>query len=656
MKHLIAILTILCFFNANAQFDDTTFEVTLSDLETNIYEKDTISKALVIKEKGHSYFDNHTNWLETTIEKKIKIFDKSDEDNITVEIPLFKKNNKRKELAFEIKATTHNLVNGKIEKTYLQQSEIFETKINESNSVIKFTLPKVQNGSVITYSYKLQTPFYFKYHGWYFQENIPKINSQYISSIPSIYEYNIKLIGHQNLDTHHSEVERGCYVVGSLNGRKLLRDCSVTTFAMKNIPAFKEDPYMTSKYNFISRIDFELSAYDNGYEIEAVTKKWKDVDIEFKIDESVGKQMKKSLAKNLLPESITTISDKTEKAKAIYRFVQENFNWNKTNQIHSDVSIKRLIKSKVGKTSEINILLYNLLNLEKFESNVVLLSTRDNGFATKLYPVISDFNYAITQLNIDGKSYFLDATNKYLAFGELPYKCLNHYGRKLDFKNGSSWVDIEASNLSSIRQKIKLKIDSEEEALLGNIETTYLGYHSFGKKRRYFSNKNEYLENLENNLEELNPNNHKIQSEGPSDTKFVESYDVEYLDLNIVDNKIYLNPFLIKFFKTNPFKLQQRTYPIDFGYKDSFISSIQIDLGNNYTVEQLPENLQTKLPENGGSLIFSTQMMNNKLVLFLKMSFNKPRYSSDIYPYLKKIMNQLVEIQTKSIIVLQKKS
>ena len=52
--------------------------------------------------------------------------------------------------------------------------------------------------------------------------------------------------------------------------------------------------------------------------------------------------------------------------------------------------------------------MHNLLKASNIDVKPVLLSTRENGFATKIYPVISDFNYLIVNLNIDGIDFKLD--------------------------------------------------------------------------------------------------------------------------------------------------------------------------------------------------------------------------------------------------------
>ena len=114
-----------------------------------------------------------------------------------------------------------------------------------------------------------------------------------------------------------------------------------------------------------------------------------------------------------------------------------------------------------GNAFEINLLLQNLLHSEGFDSYPMLLSTRDNGLATKIYPVISDFNYVIVKLDINDKTYYLDATNPYLAFGEIPFYCLNQYGRVYDIEYASYWEDIIPNEYSTTQIGAKFKLDSD---------------------------------------------------------------------------------------------------------------------------------------------------------------------------------------------------
>lgn len=651
MKHLIAILTICCFLNANAQFNSESFKVTLSDLETNIYEKDSTSNALVIYEEGYSYIDNKTYKLITEVKRKIKIFNKNSNDHINVELPIrISKKNKKESKIKDIKGVTYNYENNLIKKTPLKQRDIFTEKYNEHRSYLKFSLPNVQDGAVITYSYTIESPFIYNYQPWYFQDNIPTLYSKYVASIPGIYEYHIKLVGYKGLDVENSSLEPKC-----IQSYGAYANCVVSTYIMKDMPAIKEEDYITTLNNYISRVEYELKTVNNfDGSIDKVTKTWKDTDKELKI-EDLGKQiLRSSNGKNVIPETIANINEPLEKAKAIYEYIQKNYTWNDEFGLYGDLSVKNLLKKKSGKAPEINILLHNVLEANNIESKAVLISTRANGFATKLYPQMSDFNYLIVEATINDKTYLLDATSKYTAFDQLPFRCLNQYGRKLDFKKGSSWVDIKPKHISAIQQKYKLTLDADEELITGEVTNKYMGYHSISKKKRYFSNATAYKEQLANKLEDLNISDINVTCDGFNDNQFTESFDIEFEDLNIVDDKIYIDPFLIKFFRKNPFQLQERTYPVDFGYKDSFAASIQIDLGDEYTAESYPENINLRLPENGGSLLLTSNILNNKLNIFIKINFKKALYSPYEYASLKAFMDKVVNTQTKSLIILSK--
>ena len=653
MKKILILLLLLSFTRINAQFNSSSFNVVLSDLETNTYPKDSISKSLVIYEEGNSYIHKTTFKLITEIKRKIKIFNKDDSDRTTIKIYLYNTDsNNKKEKIRDIKAITYNLKNNAIVKTYLKRGDIFKETYNKNYKIVKFTMPNVENGSVITYSYTLESPFIFKYKGWQFQDDIPVLYSEYRTSIPGNYEYNIKLVGLKKLAVKDSKLVRDCITVG-LGGSA---DCTESKYVMKDIPAFINEDFMTTKDNYLSRIDYELKVF-NGFDgtVDKITKTWKDTDTELKFDRNIGKQLLKTgLAKGLLPETTIHISNPLERAKSIYRFVQNEYTWNKEYKLFKDTSIKNLIKNKSGKASEINILLHNLLIYNGFKVKPILLSTRKNGFATKLYPVISDFNYLIVEANIDGKLYLLDATDKYLSFGEIPFKCLNHYGRLLDFKNGSQWVDIKVEKYSTIQHQINLGL-TEEGNFIGNINSRYTGYHALPKKRAYYSNPSEYLEDFENKHELIDVIEHTVKSNGKADVKFQETFKIEVNDLNIVEDIIYLDPFIFKFFTENPFQLQQRTYPIDFGYKDSFMYSFEIDLNNLYNIIETPKNITVKLPNNSGEFRFATKVLDNKLTLHFKIDFKKSLYSAQYYNSLKEFMAKVVDTQTKTLIVLKKK-
>ncbi|MEO6347471.1 MAG: DUF3857 domain-containing protein [Aquaticitalea sp.] len=652
MNKLLLLLLLILSTKSFSQndFNSEDLTVTKADLNIKTYKKDSTANALMIYEYGKSYVDKKSYKLVTEVKQKLKILNRKGFDKSNIEIHLYNDGSTKEKIS-NITATTFNIENNSVSRTQLEKSQIYEEKYNDNYTIVKFTFPNIKEGSVISYSYTLETPYMFKYRPWYFQSDIPTLYSQYEASIPGNYEYNIKLVGFLKLETEESVIEKNCLD----GGRGTFANCSNYNYVMKDIPAFNEEEYMTSSNNYLARIEYELKTF-RGFDgiVKNYTKTWKTVDSELKNDKDIGRQLNKSsVAKGLLDGLIVNEKDPLTKAKAIYKYIQDTYVWNGKYDIFKEVSIKNLIDNKSGKVSEINILLHNLLDEYGIEVFPVLLSTRNNGFATKIFPILTDFNYMIVQAKIDGKTYLLDATEKYASFGELPFRCLNQYGRLLDFDTGSYWIDINAAIPSFIHYKVELYLTSEAE-LQGKITKKATGYHALPLKQAYFENKKDYLKSRMDKYPNIDFLEYKVLTEDRTDFEFNEVFEVKQ-DAEITGNNIYLNPFLFKFFTENLFKLQERTYPIDFGYKDSFLYTIKIVLDKSYEVLEYPKDLTLKLPNNSGALLLTSKIEGNTIQLYFKITFNEPIYNPEFYDYIKKFMGTVVDTQNNALMVIQKK-
>ncbi|WP_203258887.1 DUF3857 domain-containing protein [Hyunsoonleella ulvae] len=654
MKYSLLVIIFCISFFTHSQSSDKApaYRVSLSDLKLNIYEKDSTANALVLYEYGKSHVDRNDYDLRTHIKRKIKIFNKEGFDNANVSIYLYRGNNNDYEKVDDIFGATYTLENGDVKTTKLKPEDIYREEYNENFTIVKFTLPNIQEGAVITYSYKLSSPYMQKYHGWEFQDDIPKKYSEYNASIPANWLYHIKLTGGKSLATNDISVEKKCLEMYS----GASADCSIAKYVMKDIPAFIEEDYMTVKDNYLARIDYELETF-KGMDGRVVnyTKTWSDVDKELRTEKDIGKQLKKSInIEEVLPLDLQNETNLLEKAKGIYKYMQTNYTWDESFHIFKDVSIRNILKNKSGNVGSINILLHNLLKESGIAVKPVFLSTRGNGFATKIYPVITDFNYLIVQATIDDKTYLLDATDKFLSFGEIPFRCLNQYGRLVDFKKGSTWIDIKPKDKSSTLYSLKLHFDDTEK-LSGSVNTRTTGYHALSSRKSYFPNPDSYIDRLEDRNEDIIVSNYSIKNSTRTSPQFSETYSIDY-ETEDISETIYLNPFIFTYFKENPFKLQERTYPIDFGYKDSYVYMLNLDLGDVYQVAELPKNTRLALPNKTGNLNYAVNVVGNTINLVFSLSFSKAIYVPDYYPYLKELMNQVVNIQTNSLIVLKKKS
>ncbi len=653
MSKLLLFL-LLSFTNtiwSQENYNTSNITVTPEDLQTSTYNNDSTANAFYIFEKGFSRIQDDGSFnLLTDYSAKIKILNKEGYSHATIKIKLYK-SPKEKEKISKLEAYTYSVKTGTRTSKKLDPTKVF-TEENKDYDLIIFTFPSISPGAVLVYSYQKESPFIFNYEPWYFQSDIPKLHSRYETSIPGNYNYNIKIVGNLKLDDQFSDVSPNCFkpTPSSSPG-----DCVIGEYTMKNIPAFKEESYLTSRNNYISKIEFELTAITN---LDGTTKKytktWKDVDKELQNDKNLGKQLKRtSLVKGLLPENIQKENNSLEKAKAIFEFVKKNYTWNGEYRIFQDMNLKDILNDKTGNISSVNILLHNIYEEQDFKVFPVISSTRANGVPTKLYPVLSEFNYIMLQLQIGDKKYLLDATEKNANFDEVPFRSLNSYARLLDFGKESTWIDIEPHKLSGLVFIDSLKIN-EDGTAKGVSQQIFKGYHALQAR---------------NALEKLT--NEEIFNKISSPSNFTRSSNTSIVNKDAVSealqikhelqnqtqkiNKdIYLNPFSFKFFSKNPFQLANRNYPVDFGYMDSFSYFVHLEIPQTHQFKELPEQKILRLPESGGMLQFFVQQVDESNVsVQFRFSFAKASYSSSYYPVLKEFLERIIEVETQSIILIQ---
>ncbi len=650
------ILTFLLFFCISSllsQEKDRFGKLTVAEKNLSIYEKDPDANAVVLYERGDSYFEviNRKIWLVKTYHSKIKILNKKGFQQGTITIPLYK-NGLSLEKIKKLRAVTHIGAN----QYNVLPSEIFTTDINEYKSEQTFTFPKLQEGSIIEYSYTILSPFVYNFRGWDFQSDIPKIYSEFNAKIPGNYVYNRALIGRLNLDVNDAKISKDCF---HIDGYSQSAACEVLKYVMKDIPAFKtENEFMLSEKNYISRLDFELSQYKKfDGTTDNYTKSWKDVDQEFRNDKDIGRQLtKKGFFEKNVPESLLIDGDALTRAKNIYDFVKEHYTWTGRFGIYGKTRVKEAFEEKKGNVSEINMSLINLLNASDIKTNLMLLSTRDEGLPKRTHPVMSDFNYAIAFVEIDGKTYLLDATNKDIPFGMLPFRALNHYGRVMAFDDESYWQNIvpETTNQYLVRANVNFNVAEEKAEGVFNIITT--GYNAIETNKTL--KKYAEWEYIDEREKEFNANvkvlSHENFEKRSTDRKVSERFlfEIEHI-LN--GDMVYFNPFFILFFEENPFNLNHRDYPIDFGYQRHYKYHAMISIPEGYEVHDLPENQMVQLGEEQVTLKFLTQEESGHIGILFDLALNNSYFNAEDYDNLKNIFRHVTNIQKNSLIVLKKK-
>src|SRR5690606_9861664 len=119
------------------------------------------------------------------------------------------------------------------------------------------------------------------------------------------------------------------------------------------------------------------------------------------------------------------------------------------------------------------------------KANLVLVQTSDNGTAALKLPAIS-FNHCIVKVNLDGKDYFLELTNKFLPFKAMPRSLYNAKALVISFDKAEN----EKQGIINLTFNNALKTVSQTKTII-NVEDNvkkYTHIHTINGGRKSYYN------------------------------------------------------------------------------------------------------------------------------------------------------------------------
>lgn len=540
--------------------------------------------------------------------------------------------------------------NGKKKKIKLDKDQIFDEEVVDGIKRLRFTMPALQPGAIVEYSYQVILGHPDNVPDWRFQKSIPVAYSRMKFRQPAYFTYSVFLKG--NLQLSDSEISDYSNRLG--NGREF-------TWEMKQIPALKSQPYITTLENFRSVLKFQLADIRiPGQLTENYLKEWKDIHEGLKQNWSFWGQFKSDgdLRDKAIELSSTHESDEA-KIQSVYDFISQEFEWNGVNDFLVDDGIKDIFESRTGSSSELNLLLAQMLRELDYDANPVLISTRDHGYMNPQNVLLTQFNNVVIRVDLDEQTYYLlDATEGGRPITLLPEKDYN--GAGLLIKRGEyQWFDIPLKESSSVMYSFNGVVD-KGGYLSGTLDGQSSGYYAVnGRHRVHSEGGDEYVKAVLRSAIDPEIDSVTVMNaeDNQADFGFTASLGkIRSHGTQVSGEYIYLNPMMIFYREENPFNAENRTLPVEYEYpfKHTFVANIAVPEG--YTVEELPEPKVLKLPYDAGAMKRIVQDMGGQISLMYQFELNNTTFSPEAYPYLKEMYRQVIESQGEMIVLVQNKT
>lgn len=598
----------------NEPFDDVKMSTMLMDY----YPEDSTAAAVILYKKGE-FEPNH---FQFTIEIRIKILTKEGYDwaNFVEEA----------ERPSYIRGITYNLENGKIVKEKLNRKDIYKEEVVEDEYTrYRFTLPAVKEGSVIDVQYtRTGLPSDFR-----FQEKIPVDFAQAIMPQSQYIKFKKQVRGYHRI-TPKSNIE----------------------WVSEKVPAFEEEPYLSSVENFITKFEFEINSISfPGYLYHTYASDWSTVIGNLMGNSNFGSRLSSACIFLNSKANELQIQDTSKINQVIlaFEFIKTHMTWNEKKNVYAKRDLRFAYNEKEGSVTEINLLLVKLLQKMNFNAEPIVLSTRDNGLLHPISASLDKLNYTIARVFVNGKFHYLDATEKLLPIDILPDRAYNGNGKYIAIKE-KKYGDINIIPKpyeTHTTYDLDLNVDG---TFTGSISKFYKNNSAFDFRKYYHSlgSDEEFIKELTSNnagmeiqhLEVINLNDVYKNIEVKMDVTITNQ-------CQIVGDEIYFNPMLFEQREKNPFQKETRKYPIDFIYPIQSNYSLMLDLPQGYSIKTSPKPAITRLPEKGGKYIYNLVTMGSRIQLSFILKQNKAYYTEAFYPYLKEFYRRIVEKNAEFIVL-----
>jgi hypothetical protein len=536
------------------------------------------------------------------------------------------------------------------------RDQIFEKNLVNGRGVKyfakTFTLPDVQVGSIVEYSYRLilGQGYIFDSH-WILSSELFTKRARF-----SLKPYQGYVSSPISLS----------YVWNSLPpGTDLPKEGKdhITSMEARNIPAFQTEDFMPPEREMKSRVDF---IYANGAQPKDQESYWRDTGKSWNeyLEKFIGKKkaMEEAVAQIVAPGDTQEV-----KLRKIYDRVQQirntSFEVQKTEQEKQRAkekppeNVEELWKRGYGNGAQLTWLFLGLTRAAGFEAYGCWVSSRAEYFFSPATMEGYKLNANVVLVKLNGNDLYFDPGAAFTPYGMLGWVETGTKGLRLD-KDGGAWIEttLPAAAESRIERVGKFKL-SETGDLEGKLTVTYTGLEAMYRR---LEDRNSDDVERKKTLEGAVTSQIEGAAEAEltnkpdwthSETPLVAEFNLKIPGLMVNAGSHTIIPAAIfTAGEKNLFEHAERVYPIYLDYPYEKSDDITVELPAGWQVKSLPPTLDRGLSLHHYSL--KTVQTQGTLNLTRKLTMNFLHLNKEYYTMLRSFF-QMVRAGDGEQVILQ---
>lgn len=549
----------------------------------------------------------------------------------------------------KIEASSFSFENGKYIESkvdkFTQKDELNDSFYDDSKT-LNFIYPNIKKGSksVLKYSQNIKNPRFLS--PFFFGDYFPIIKNK----VTIIADKGISL-SYKEFNTKNSNITFT---------KKEKRRKTIYTWLLNNQDEFEYEPNTPTYKTILPHIVPIINSYKVKKETKKVLGKVSDL---YNWYYSLVENVNTEPADQDLIKIVNTITkDKKndlEKVKEIYYWAQKNIKY-----IAFEYALggfipresNEVFRKKYGDCKDNSSILYKMLEIAGVKGNLTWIGTRSIPYTYKEVPTPVVDNHMILSYENNGKTYYLDATGRYIKFG-LPTsfiqgkEALVSYGKEFKIKK----VPVVEAKENAFIDSTTVNIAGD--ALVGNSNTSISGYpkinyfnnleniNSESKLKGFYNTRfqkgnNKFLINKFNEINKYNyDKNFNINYDFQIKNYFKKLGDEIYINLNL--NKT------ISDFKTD----KKRENSIEYDYKRYYSYVTKLIVPEGYKVDYLPESVS--ISNNFMACKINYELKGNQVFYNQNITLNFLILTKQEQKEVNKLIKK-IERSYKEIIVLKK--
>ena len=514
------------------------------------------------------------------------------------------------------------------------------SKVQAESNENQIVFSSLEVGDAIHISYKLENSSNGKlsenfWSDFSFNNNLPTVTARYSLIVPTAKKFQFKTYNTSILPEKIEVGDNYTLYIWEENNNKAIE-------SETNMPAYSD---ILKKLVVTSIPDWNYVA--NWYSDLSNIKSKAD----FEIKEKVKDLMQGN-------ENLSGM----DKAKVIYNYIEDNFNYSNVSFLHSALTpqrASRTLNSRLGDCKDLSVLFVAMAKEAGLDANLVLVDTRDEGENSLDLPFIG-FNHCIAQLNDHDNTYYIELTDNQLPFKSMENSLIKANGLMIP-KDGAQTNNAQLFKINTnsrtpnlVYRKSTLVLE-DNKALISR-SSCRIGAETSGTRNSYRNKSDEdkkkdltkSLTSEFNNPISLKSYNFTNLDNLNDSIVFQYSFEADKYPTEIAGMKIIKLPWADAYSNFDFLSLDKRTYPFNlwnFSYTPFDNEELTITLPAGKKWVEIPKNIYYECSAISFSMTF--EMKGDEMVVTRNIKYLKDQIPVNEYKIFKETMTKIAEADRK---------